>query len=103
LYTLGVDEWHQSECTGNEKPSPAEIPDDGRFIAKPHKAEELFAQVEDLMQKHCYDGETPPAGEGIVYSRYKADGQGGSSKAKRYRTWVNQPPIFERHRHDQQY
>lgn len=24
----------------------------------------------------------------------KADGQGGSSKANRYLTWVNQPPIF---------
>jgi two-component system, response regulator PdtaR len=50
--------------SGNEKPSPAEIPDDGRFIAKPYKAEELFMQVEDLMQKHCYDGEVPLARKG---------------------------------------
>ena len=47
--------------------SPAEIPDDGRFIAKPYKAEELFMQLEDLMQtqqKHCYDGEVPLARKG---------------------------------------
>jgi hypothetical protein len=50
--------------SGNEKPSPAEIPDDGRFIAKPYKAEELFMQVEDLMQKHFYDGEVPLARKG---------------------------------------
>jgi hypothetical protein len=50
--------------SGNEKPSLAEIPDDGRFIAKPLQTRGAFVQVEDLMQKHCYDGETPPAGEG---------------------------------------
>ena len=37
--------------SGQRKPTRAEIPDDGRFIAKPYAGEELFAQVDDLMRK----------------------------------------------------
>jgi two-component system, response regulator PdtaR len=37
--------------SGQRKPTRAEIPDDGRFIAKPYEAEELFGEVDDLMRK----------------------------------------------------
>jgi CheY-like chemotaxis protein len=35
--------------SGRERPTPAEIPDDGRFVAKPYSAEELLEQVNDLL------------------------------------------------------
>jgi CheY-like chemotaxis protein len=38
--------------SGREWPSRAEIPDDGRFVAKPYRAPELLGQVSDLLQKH---------------------------------------------------
>lgn len=38
--------------SGRERPTRAEIPDDGRFVAKPYNAEELLGQVNDLMRKH---------------------------------------------------
>jgi hypothetical protein len=38
-------------ASGQLKPTRAEIPDDGRFVAKPYAGEELFAQVDDLMRK----------------------------------------------------
>jgi CheY-like chemotaxis protein len=37
--------------SGQKKPTRAEIPDDGRFVAKPYRAEELLGQVDDLMHK----------------------------------------------------
>ena len=37
--------------SGQKRPSRAEIPDDGRFLAKPYVAEELISQVNDLMRK----------------------------------------------------
>lgn len=37
--------------SGQKRPSRAEIPDDGRFVAKPYAAEELISQVNDLMRK----------------------------------------------------
>ena len=33
-----------------EKPPQAEIPDDGRFVAKPYQANELLGEVNDLMR-----------------------------------------------------
>lgn len=37
--------------SGRQKPARAEIPDDGRFVAKPYRAEEPFGQVDDLMHR----------------------------------------------------
>jgi CheY-like chemotaxis protein len=37
--------------SGQKRPRPAEIPDDGRFVAKPYDAAELFVQIDDLMNK----------------------------------------------------
>ena len=37
--------------SGRKRPRPAEIPDDGRFVAKPYGAAELFAQIDDLINK----------------------------------------------------
>jgi CheY-like chemotaxis protein len=37
--------------SGRMKPPQAEIPDDGRFISKPYRAEELFNEVDDLMRE----------------------------------------------------
>jgi two-component system, response regulator PdtaR len=37
--------------SGQKTPSRAEIPDDGRFLAKPYAAEELINQVKDLLHK----------------------------------------------------
>jgi two-component system, response regulator PdtaR len=37
--------------SGRERPTRAEIPDDGRFVAKPYSGEELLVQVNDLMHK----------------------------------------------------
>jgi CheY-like chemotaxis protein len=37
--------------SGRERPTGAEIPDDGRFVAKPYSAQELLAQVEDLLHE----------------------------------------------------
>jgi two-component system, response regulator PdtaR len=37
--------------SGRERPTPSEIPDDGRFVAKPYCAEELLGQVNDLLHK----------------------------------------------------
>ena len=37
--------------SGQVRPARAEIPDDGRFVAKPYRASELLGQVNDLMQK----------------------------------------------------
>jgi two-component system, response regulator PdtaR len=37
--------------SGQKKPGRAEIPDHGRFVAKPYAAEELISQVNDLMRK----------------------------------------------------
>jgi two-component system, response regulator PdtaR len=37
--------------SGQKRPRPSEIPDDGRFVAKPYGAEELFFQIDDLMNK----------------------------------------------------
>jgi two-component system, response regulator PdtaR len=34
-----------------DKPDPAEIPDDGRFVAKPYQPNELLGEVNDLMRK----------------------------------------------------
>jgi CheY-like chemotaxis protein len=36
--------------SGRERPSRSEIPDDGRFLAKPYRARELLAQIDDLMR-----------------------------------------------------
>jgi two-component system, response regulator PdtaR len=38
--------------SGRERPTRAEIPDDGHFVAKPYSAEELLGQVNDLMRKY---------------------------------------------------
>jgi two-component system, response regulator PdtaR len=35
--------------SGRERPTRDEIPDDGRFVAKPYSAEELLRQVNDLL------------------------------------------------------
>jgi CheY-like chemotaxis protein len=37
--------------SGRERPTRAEIPDDGRFVAKPYSGEELLGQIKDLMYK----------------------------------------------------
>ena len=37
--------------SGRERPTPSEIPDDGRFVAKPYCAEELLGHVNDLLHK----------------------------------------------------
>jgi two-component system, response regulator PdtaR len=37
--------------SGQMKPAPSEIPDDGRFVAKPYRAKDLFGEVDDLMRK----------------------------------------------------
>jgi two-component system, response regulator PdtaR len=37
--------------SGHRQLSRAEIPDDGRFLAKPYRANELLGQVDDLMRK----------------------------------------------------
>jgi hypothetical protein len=34
------------------KPARAEIPDDGRFVAKPYRPGDVLTQVNDLLQKH---------------------------------------------------
>ena len=37
--------------SGQTAPTRAEIPDDGRFIAKPYRASDLLGQVDNLIQK----------------------------------------------------
>jgi two-component system, response regulator PdtaR len=37
--------------SGRERPTRAEIPDGGRFVAKPYSAEELLGQVKDLLHE----------------------------------------------------
>jgi two-component system, response regulator PdtaR len=37
--------------SGRGRPTRAEIPDDGRFVAKPYNAEELLGQVKDLLRE----------------------------------------------------
>jgi two-component system, response regulator PdtaR len=37
--------------SGQMKPAPSDIPDDGRFVAKPYRAKDLFGEVDDLMRK----------------------------------------------------
>ena len=37
--------------SGRMRPSRAEIPDDGRFVPKPYRPNDLLGQVNDLMQK----------------------------------------------------
>jgi hypothetical protein len=37
--------------SGRERPIRAEIPDDGRFVAKPYNAEELLGQVKDVLRE----------------------------------------------------
>jgi CheY-like chemotaxis protein len=37
--------------SGRERPKRAEIPDDGRFVAKPYSGEELLGQVKDLLHE----------------------------------------------------
>jgi two-component system, response regulator PdtaR len=37
--------------SGQIKPAKAEIPDDGRFVGKPYRANELLGEVNDLMRK----------------------------------------------------
>jgi CheY-like chemotaxis protein len=36
--------------SGQTQPCPADIPDDGHFIAKPYRAEQLVGQVETLLR-----------------------------------------------------
>jgi two-component system, response regulator PdtaR len=38
--------------SGQTKPARSDIPDDGRFVAKPYQAEDLFGEVDDLMRKN---------------------------------------------------
>jgi CheY-like chemotaxis protein len=38
--------------SGRERPTRAEIPDHGRFVAKPYSGEELLGQINDLMRKY---------------------------------------------------
>lgn len=38
--------------SGRERPTRAEIPDDGRFVSKPYSREDLLGQVNDLLRKH---------------------------------------------------
>jgi two-component system, response regulator PdtaR len=37
--------------SGQTRPNPADIPDDGRFIEKPYRAADLLSEVDDLMRK----------------------------------------------------
>ena len=37
--------------SGQIRPASAEIPDDGRFVAKPYRAQDILEQVNDLLQK----------------------------------------------------
>jgi two-component system, response regulator PdtaR len=37
--------------SGRERPTRAQIPDDGRFVAKPYSGEELLGQIKDLIYK----------------------------------------------------
>jgi two-component system, response regulator PdtaR len=37
--------------SGRERPTCAEIPDHGRFVAKPYSGEELLGQVKELLHK----------------------------------------------------
>ena len=37
--------------SGQKKPPDEEIPDHGRFVAKPYRAEELLGQVDDMIHK----------------------------------------------------
>jgi two-component system, response regulator PdtaR len=37
--------------SGHLRPAQAEIPDDGRFVAKPYRANELLGEVNDMMRK----------------------------------------------------
>jgi two-component system, response regulator PdtaR len=37
--------------SGHKQLSRAEIPEDGRFVAKPYRANELLGQMDDLMRK----------------------------------------------------
>ena len=37
--------------SGQIKPAKFEIPDDGRFVGKPYRTEDLLAQVNDLLEK----------------------------------------------------
>jgi CheY-like chemotaxis protein len=37
--------------SGQIKPAQAEIPDDGRFVAKPYRAKDLLGELDDLMSK----------------------------------------------------
>jgi CheY-like chemotaxis protein len=39
-------------ASGRQRPPRADIPDDGRFIEKPYRPNELFEEVDDLMRKH---------------------------------------------------
>lgn len=38
--------------SGRARPARAEIPDDGRFVPKPYRADELLCEVKDLMRKN---------------------------------------------------
>ena len=37
---------------GRKRPSDQDIPDEGRFLPKPYRADELIRQVDDLIGKH---------------------------------------------------
>jgi two-component system, response regulator PdtaR len=37
--------------SGRERPTRTEMPEDGRFVAKPYSAQELIGQVNDLLHK----------------------------------------------------
>ncbi len=37
--------------SGRARPPREEIPDDGRFVSKPYRADELLGEVDDLMRK----------------------------------------------------
>jgi two-component system, response regulator PdtaR len=37
--------------SGQEKPAETEIPDHGRFVAKPYRAAELLGHVDDMIDK----------------------------------------------------
>jgi two-component system, response regulator PdtaR len=37
--------------SGQKKPTEEEMPDHGRFVAKPYRAEELLGQVDDMIHK----------------------------------------------------
>jgi CheY-like chemotaxis protein len=38
--------------SGGTQPEPSEIPDDGRFIAKPYSPDEVSGEIADLLKKH---------------------------------------------------